>query len=80
LCGDLAAKRGWVDVVDERALAVDLDDRQPLPVPRFELRIPTDVDLLEVEGHLTANFLDDRPGTLAEVAALRVVERDPRYG
>jgi hypothetical protein len=81
LCRHFAAKRRRVDVVDERALALDLDHRQPLAVPGFELRVAADVDLLELERDLRARFLQDRAGTLAEVAALRVVQRDVRgYG
>ena len=68
-------------MVDEGSLALDLDDRQPFAVPRLELRVAADVDLLQIERHLCAHLLDDRAGTLAEVAALRVVQRDGRsYG
>jgi len=80
LCGDFAAERHSVNVVDECALAVDLHDRQPFAVPRLQLRDPADVDLLEIEGHLASDLLENRTGTLAEVAALRVVQGDPSYG
>jgi hypothetical protein len=81
LCGHLAPKSRRVDVVDKGALAVDLDHGQPCPVPRLELGIAPDVDLLQLERELRARLLDDCPRSLAEVAALRVVERDPgRYG
>jgi hypothetical protein len=80
LCGHFAAKRRWVDEVDERALAVDLDHRQPLAVARLELRIAADVDLLQLEGNLAADLRDDFPGSFAEVAALSVVQGDPGYG
>ena len=80
MCGHLAAKRGRVEVVDEGALAVDLDDREPLPMLRFELRIPSDVDFLELEGDVAPHLLDDRASTLAEMAALRVVQPDPGGG
>jgi hypothetical protein len=81
LCRHSAAKRRRVDVVDEGALALDLDHRQPFAVPGFELRVAADVDLLELERDLRPRFLQDPAGTLAEVAALRVVQRDARgYG
>jgi hypothetical protein len=80
LCGHFAAKRARIHVVDERALAVDLDHRQPFAIYRLEFRDAADVDLLELEGDLSAGFLEDRPRPLAEVAALRVVQRDLRYG
>jgi hypothetical protein len=76
LCGYFAPKGIPVDVVDERALAVDLHDRQPLPVPGLELRIAADVDLLHGEGHFAANGLEDLPRALAEMTTLRVVEDD----
>jgi hypothetical protein len=64
-------------VVDERALAVDLDHRQPLTVAGLELGVAADVDLTELEAQLVACRGDDPAGSLAEVAALRVVEDDP---
>jgi hypothetical protein len=76
LCADSASKGSRVDVVDERALAVDLDDRQPLPVPRLERRVAGDVDLAEGNARLPK----DRPRPLAEVAALGVEEDDVCYG
>src|SRR5436309_5391147 len=48
LC-ELAAEGGRVDVVDERALAADLDDRHPLAVARLECRIAADVHLRQLE-------------------------------
>ena len=81
LCAHFAAKCIWIDVVDEGALAVDLHDGQPLPVPRFELGVAPDVDLQELERHVGADALENASGALAEVAALRPVEDDPRaYG
>jgi hypothetical protein len=47
LCGYFATKSSGIHVIDESALAVDLDDRQPLPILRLEPRIPVDVDLLD---------------------------------
>jgi hypothetical protein len=70
------AKRGRIDEVDERALAVDLDHGEPLAVARLELWVAADVDL--VEG--LAARREDVPGLVAERAAGRVIEDDPGYG
>ena len=67
-------------MVHKGALTVDFDDRQPFAISRLQLGIAADVDLLEVEGNLAADVVDDRPGTFAEVTALRVVQRDALYG
>jgi hypothetical protein len=80
LCAQLATERVGLDVVDERALSIDLDDRQPFPVARLELRVAADVDLLEREPELLPQLPNLRPGALAEVTTLRVVQRDARYG
>ncbi len=77
LC-DLAPERVLVHVVRERSLAVDLDDRDPLPVARFELRHTADVDLLQIEVFLGPERYQLRARPLAEVAVRRVVEDDPR--
>jgi hypothetical protein len=69
-----------VDVVDKRATAVDFDHRQPLAVPRLELVAAGDVDLVELERHPLARAEELRPRTLAEMAAVRVVQRDASYG
>jgi hypothetical protein len=74
---ELATQRGRVDVVHERALAVDLHDRQPLAITGLEVRIAGDVDLLELELVLPARSGDSLPGPPTEVAALCVVENDP---
>jgi hypothetical protein len=76
LCARSPSKRGVVDVIDERALAVDLDDRQPFAVPGLERRIAGDVDLPKRDAAVS----EHRPGSLAEVAAGRVEEDDVRYG
>ena len=44
---DLPAERLRLDEVRERALAVDLDDREPLTVLGRENLVAADVDLLE---------------------------------
>ena len=67
-----------MDVVGEDPLAVDLDDREPLPVAGLELRVARDVDLLEREAELGAELLELLARPVAEMAALRVVEGD--YG
>jgi hypothetical protein len=55
---ELATQRVRVDVVDEGALAVDLDDRKPLPKTSLELRLARDVDLLELEFELIPQSAD----------------------
>jgi hypothetical protein len=79
LC-ELSAERVGLDEVRERALAVDLDDGEPLAVTGFQLRVAADVDLLELELDLGTNCLDRTTRGLAQVAALGVVEDDVRYG
>jgi hypothetical protein len=78
LCGQSAAERLRVDVVGEDPLAVDLHHREPLPVARLQLGVAGDVDLLEREAELRAKLLELLARPVAEMAALRVVERD--YG
>jgi hypothetical protein len=75
-----AAEAVRVDVVDESALAVDLDHRKPLAVARLEAVVARDVDLGELEAELVLERADGRARPLAEVAVLRVVQRDARYG
>jgi hypothetical protein len=79
LC-ELSPQRVGLDEVRERALAVDLDDGQPLAVAGFQLRVAADVDLLELELEVGANGLDRAASRGAEVAALGVVEGDAGYG
>jgi hypothetical protein len=73
---ELATERGSVHVVDERPLAVDLDDREPLAVARFELRVAPDVDFLQLEPELVMRGRDRLARPLAEMAAVGVVEDD----
>jgi hypothetical protein len=80
LCGYFAPKRIRIDVVDKGTLTVDLHDGEPFPVLRLERRVATDVELLEAEGHLLADRLDDCAGTLAEVTTLREVQNDLPQG
>jgi hypothetical protein len=75
-----AQKRLRLDVVGEAAPAVDLDDRDPLPVSRLQCRIAGDVDLPQLELGLPAEPGQHLPRPLAEVAALGGVEDDLRAG
>jgi hypothetical protein len=65
-------ERSRVDVVHERSLAADLDDRQPLPVPGLELRIAGDVDLAKRDAFVH----ESRPSAFTKVAARRDVENN----
>ena len=78
MCVQLAKERSPVEVVHEGPLAVDLDDRKPLAVPRLELRVAADVDRLELERALRPKLCERAQSTLAEVAVLGVVDDDPR--
>ncbi len=79
--GQAAPKRGFVHEVHERALAVDLHDRQPLAVTRFQLGVAGDVDLAELEIRVLTDGDERLPRALAEVTARGVVEDDARrYG
>jgi hypothetical protein len=69
-----------VDVVREDHLAVDLDDRQQLPVAALELVVAADVDRLELELRLAAQLVELGQGPLAEVAAGGVEDADEGYG
>jgi hypothetical protein len=66
-----------VDEERKGLFAVDQEHRNTLPVAALELVLACDVDLLELELDLGAHLLDDAPSALAEVAALRRVEREP---
>jgi hypothetical protein len=79
LC-DLLAQRVGLHEVRERALAVDLDDGEPLAIPRLELGVACDVHLLQLEPDVVPRGLDDAKRGRAEVTALRVVDDDPGYG
>ena len=69
-----------MDVVDETPPAVDLDDRDPLPVPRLELGLAVDRDLAQIEAELVPSGADDAARGLAEMTARRGVEDDFDYG
>jgi len=65
-------------VVHERPLAVDLDDRQPLAIPRLELGVAGDVDLVQIELDLAPNLCERALRTLAETAVVGVVNDESR--
>ncbi len=67
-------------MVDERTLSVDLHDGQPFAVPRLELRVTVDVDLVEVEAHVVPHAYDKLARALAEVTPSSVVQPDVRQG
>jgi hypothetical protein len=69
-----------MDVVDEAAPAVDLDDRDPFAVRGLEPWIAVDRDLPQLEAELVARSGDDAPGRLAEMAARRGEENYLGYG
>jgi len=78
LCAYLAAKRSWIHVVDESALAVDLNDREPFAIASLELDVAADVDLVELEVDLLPDLLQEPARPLAEMTSLCVVEDDLR--
>src|SRR5207302_7424386 len=82
LCSEAAPEPLRLDVIDERADAVDLHDGDQLTIARLELLVAGDVDLAQVELELGAQLVELRPRALAEVAALRAIEDDvsPAYG
>jgi hypothetical protein len=79
LCGYFATKSIWIHVIDKRALPVDLQYGEPLPVPRLQSRIAVDLDLLELERDLEPDPCHDLSRTIAKMATLRVVENDLQF-
>lgn len=77
---ELAAEGVGGDVVDERALAADLDDGDPLAIALLERGIAGDVHLGELEAQLCLETGERLPRPLAKVAILSRVEEDGRYG
>ena len=65
-----------LDVVREAPPAVDLDDREPLPVNRLEGLVTRDFDLAQLEAELVAERPHLFERALAEMAACRVVDGD----
>jgi hypothetical protein len=72
------AEHLWLEVVGETPPTVDLDDREPLPILGFERGVTADVDLGQREGELGLERTNLVEHTLAEMAALRVVDDDVR--
>jgi len=73
LC-ELAPQRIGRHEVDERPLAVDLDDGNQLAKARLELGVPVDRHLLELEPELVAGSQDGLASALAEMTPSRAVE------
>jgi hypothetical protein len=69
-----------LDVVRADALAVELDDRDQLPVAALELWVAVDRHLLELEPELLLQRAQLRVGPLAEMTAVGLVEDDPLSG
>jgi hypothetical protein len=63
-----------VDEVREHLLAVDLHDRQELPVARLELGVAGDVHLLQVERDVLPDRSERRSRPLTETAVRRGVQ------
>jgi hypothetical protein len=75
---ELAPEGRLVEVVDEGAGAVDLDDRQPLAIGRLEPAVAGYVDLLVLEAELGTQPLELGSCPVAERAPGRVEQRDAR--
>ena len=73
---ELAPQRIRRNEVDERPLAVDLDDGNQLSIARLEIRIPVDRHLLELEPELVTGGQDGLASALAEMTPSRPVEPD----
>ena len=79
MCGfEAAAEGGFVHVVREDPLAVDLDDRDQLAVGGLELWVAVDRDLLELELDLVVERPDLGQRTLTEVATFAMKDGDLR--
>ena len=78
MCGHFAAKGIRIHVVDESALAVDLDHGEPLPVARLQLGIAVDLDLSELEIDVLAELFENGTRASAEMASLCVIQDDLR--
>jgi hypothetical protein len=77
LCrGQLSPERLRLDVVGADPLAVDLDDRDQLPVTPLELRVAVDRDLRELEAELAGKSEKLGPCAFAEVTACCRVKND----
>ena len=63
-------------MVDEGALATDLDHREPFAVLALELRVVGDVHLDQLEPELVARAPERLLRALAQVTPGRVIQRD----
>src|SRR3954468_13642387 len=66
-------------VVREEPLAVELDDREQLPVLSLRHGVAPDVDLSHLDAELLPEQLELRARPFAQVAPVGVVERDDRH-
>lgn len=73
-------QRFRLDVVGETALAVDLDDREPLAVFGLEGRIAPDVDLGQIEAELGVQRAHLFERALTQMTAFSVVNGYCGYG
>jgi hypothetical protein len=81
LCGREPAPEGLgLHVIGADALAVELDHRDQLSVPRLEDRIPVDRHLFELEPELGAQREQLRARALAEMTAVSFEQDDAGYG
>jgi hypothetical protein len=69
-----------MNVVNEAALAVDFDHRDPFAVLRLELRIVVDRDFAQLEACLLPHRGHHAAGCITEMAARRGVENYVGYG
>ena len=76
----MQAQRFGVHEVGEGALAVDVDDGQPLSVASLELGVAGDFDLLELERLVGTSGLEHSTRGRTELTAGGVVEDDAGYG
>jgi hypothetical protein len=71
-----SAKCVGLKVVREASAAVDLHDWEPFPVLRLQMFHAADVHFVELEIELDAECVQLFEGALAQMTALRVVDRD----
>jgi hypothetical protein len=75
------SKRVGIHEVRERALAIDLHDREVQAVPGLEVGVAGDIDHVELELELLSRGFDDLERTCTEAAVGGVVDDySARYG
>ena len=79
MCNRFSERIG-LDVVGETAPAVDLHDREPLPILGLKGGVAPDVDLPQIEAELVAERADLLERALAQVATFGVKDADLDYG